>query len=184
MTQADIDNPDGYDALFASHADGDCVNIGVFFIRASAKTAVWFSQFVAWYHDNPFEVDQRGLHVFLGLPAKEIRVAYPPNDLITVRAGILDDVNEIVIGDVGWFGKMWNIQIFHWCHRPIELKERELRLAYDAGDVAHAHDLPLQAALSTAFRARIGSPWEKFLDFRGTIDDYQKDAVLVREPCW
>lgn len=27
------------------------------------------SRFLAWYHDHPFEIDQRGLHVFLGLPA-------------------------------------------------------------------------------------------------------------------
>eukprot|EP00403_Amphidinium_massartii_P040900 CAMPEP_0178441030 /NCGR_PEP_ID=MMETSP0689_2-20121128/37219_1 /TAXON_ID=160604 /ORGANISM="Amphidinium massartii, Strain CS-259" /LENGTH=558 /DNA_ID=CAMNT_0020064093 /DNA_START=46 /DNA_END=1719 /DNA_ORIENTATION=- len=50
---------EGLDALFARHADADCVNIGVFFIRASDRTALWMSQFMAWYHDNCFEIDQR-----------------------------------------------------------------------------------------------------------------------------
>merc|ERR1711920_568162 len=90
---------EGLEALFASHADADCINIGVFYIRSTPNTAVWLSQFLAWYHDHPYEVDQRGLHVFLRLPAETLRVAYPPKDLVHVRAGILDDINEVVIGD-------------------------------------------------------------------------------------
>eukprot|EP00928_Gymnodinium_smaydae_P034368 TRINITY_DN24372_c0_g1_i1.p1 TRINITY_DN24372_c0_g1~~TRINITY_DN24372_c0_g1_i1.p1 ORF type:complete len:687 (-),score=118.37 TRINITY_DN24372_c0_g1_i1:167-2227(-) len=175
---------EGYDALFASHADGDCINIGVFYLRASGDTAVWFSQFVAWYHDHPFEVDQRGLHVFLGLPAQQLRIAYPPPDLVKIRGGILDDVNEVVIGDVGWYGNMSRMLIFHWCHRPIEQKEDELRTAYDAGDAASTHGLSLAAAVTTAIRARPGSNWARVLDFRAVLESYQKDSVPIREACW
>jgi hypothetical protein len=27
-------------------------------------------RFLTWYHDHPFEIDQRGLHIFLALPAQ------------------------------------------------------------------------------------------------------------------
>merc|ERR1712072_1240040 len=68
------------DALFAQHATGDCVNIGVFYLRASAQLAVWFSYYIAWYYEHPYEIDQRGLNVFLRRPS-ELRVSYPPKNL-------------------------------------------------------------------------------------------------------
>merc|ERR1719221_2376801 len=94
------------EALFARHADADCINIGVFFLRAGARMAIWLSQFLAWYHDHPFEIDQRGLHVFLRLPSEKLRVAYTPEDLVHIHGGVLDDVNEVVIGDLGWVGEL------------------------------------------------------------------------------
>merc|ERR1719436_1365519 len=153
------------EALFARHADADCINIGVFYLRATARTAVWMSQFVAWYHDHPFEIDQRGLHVFLGLPSKQIRVAYPPEDIVELRAAVLDDVNEIVIGDIGWHGELSRLLIFHWCHRPLWQKEEEINTAYDAADAAHAHGLAVAVAVTVAYQSLDRSPWMQVLKF-------------------
>jgi len=175
---------ENWDALFASHADADCVNIGVFFLRAGARTAVWLSQFLAWYHDHPFEIDQRGLHVFLRLPSKQIQVAYPPEDLVELRAAILDDVNEIVIGDVGWHGELSRLLIFHWCHRPLWQKEEEINAAYDAADAAHAHGLSLAVGISVAYQSLYSGPWMRVLKLRAIFERYRKSRPPTREPCW
>lgn len=176
-----------YDAMFASHADADCINIGVFFVRAGPETSVWFSQFIAWYHDHPFEIDQRGLHVFARLPAEKLSIAYPPPDLVHIRAGKLDDVNEIVIGDVGWHGDLPKMLIFHWCHRPLEQKEAELAAAYDAADAVEDYGVPLSVALASAGEATgLGStsPWFKVVSLRAIFEAYLRDSPPERTPCW
>eukprot|EP00932_Pfiesteria_piscicida_P021560 SRR837773.8342.p1 GENE.SRR837773.8342~~SRR837773.8342.p1 ORF type:complete len:225 (-),score=27.40 SRR837773.8342:99-698(-) len=172
------------EALFARHADADCVNIGVFYLRATAQTSVWMSQFLAWYHDHPFEIDQRGLHVFLGIPAEQLSIAYKPHDLVKVRSGILEDVNEIVIGDVGWAGHLSGMLIFHWCHRPIELKERELNAAYDAGDALEAYNVPLALAVNAVSASWPGTGWDKVNVFRMILEAYQKSDPPERTSCW
>lgn len=110
---------DRLDVLFASHGDGDCINIGVFFIRATRRSAIWFSQFLQWYHDHQYEIDQRGLDVLMGSPRRQsfsdLGVSYPPHDLVQIRASALDDVNDVVIGFIGWAGKVSRMVIFHWC---------------------------------------------------------------------
>ncbi|CAK0875648.1 unnamed protein product, partial [Prorocentrum cordatum] len=119
-----LSQAEGFDALFSRHADGDCVNIGVFYLRSTPETAVWLSQFLAWYHDHPFEIDQRGLQVFLRLPSERVQIAYPPADLVGIRAGVLDDVNEFVIGVSGWHGAHERLLILHWCEKPIWSRRR------------------------------------------------------------
>lgn len=197
----------GWDALFARHGDGDCVNIGVFYLKANARTAVWMSQFLAWYHDHPFEIDQRGLHVFLSLPAEALKVAYVPEDLVEIRGSVLEDLNEVVIGDVGWVGDLPRMLIFHWCHRPLGLKVSEINLAYDAADALVDHDLPLSVALSVASGAVPGGRWAKVLAAKFMLEScsapvspwphccreaskclgrrgYQLQHPPVRSPCW
>lgn len=34
--------------IFSSNGDGDCVNIGLFYIRSTLRTTLWFSQFLEW----------------------------------------------------------------------------------------------------------------------------------------
>ncbi|CAK0835828.1 unnamed protein product [Prorocentrum cordatum] len=188
---------EGLDAVFARHADADCINIGVFFIRSTPKT-VWLSQFLAWYHDHPFEIDQRGLHVFLGLPSERMQIAYPPADLVAVRGGVLDDVNEVVIGTVGWYGSHASLLIMHWCQRPIEQKEEEIWAAYDAADAADEHGMALAPALAAASPARSGhgctidtvhcavqsTSWAKVQNLRAILDSYRRTAPPMRSPCW
>eukprot|EP00927_Polykrikos_kofoidii_P036128 TRINITY_DN30533_c0_g2_i1.p1 TRINITY_DN30533_c0_g2~~TRINITY_DN30533_c0_g2_i1.p1 ORF type:complete len:695 (+),score=98.16 TRINITY_DN30533_c0_g2_i1:133-2217(+) len=179
-----LEQAEGYDALFATHATADCINIGVFFIRASGRTAIWFSQFVTWYHDHPFEIDQRGIHAFSGLPSMQMAVAHEPEDLVSIRSAALNDINEFVIHDVGWYGDLESILVSHWCHRPIEEKEVEIRKAYAAADVATAHGISLAAALAAAKEAQPGSPWFKIVEFRRILESYRVDKPFKRVACW
>ncbi|CAK9012271.1 Nucleotid_trans domain-containing protein [Durusdinium trenchii] len=174
----------GWDALFARHGDGDCVNIGVFYLKANGRTAVWMSQFLAWYHDHPFEIDQRGLHIFLGLPSMQLEVAHIPKDLVRIRGSVLEDWNEVVIGDIGWVGSFPMMQIFHWCHRPLELKVHEMNLAYDAADVLEDHELPLSLALSVGSGAVPDSPWARVVAVKFVFESYQLKEAPGRRACW
>ncbi|CAE7220896.1 unnamed protein product [Symbiodinium sp. CCMP2592] len=175
---------EGWDALFARHGDADCVNIGVFYLRASGRTALWMSQFIAWYHDHPFEIDQRGLHVFLGLPTQRMKVAFLPEDLVQIRGSVLEDRNEVVIGDIGWAGLLPRMLIFHWCHRPIELKEKEINIAYDAHEALLDHNLPVSLAVSVMAGAMPRTPWAYAFKFRVVLDQYIKKLSDEREACW
>lgn len=175
---------EGLDALFAGHGDADCINIGVFFLKAGGRTSVWMSQYLTWYHDHPFEIDQRGLHVFLRLPAAQLRVAYVPEDLVEVRGGIIDDVNEIVIGASGWHGRIDHLFVFHWCSRPLYEKEVELNDAYDAADALESFNFPLPLALATASSSPLGFPWAKVLQLRAVLESYYKHVLLERSTCW
>ena len=183
-TRRILSSAEGWDALFARHGDADCVNIGVFYLRASGRTAVWMSQFMAWYHDHPFEIDQRGLHVFLGLHAQNIRIAYLPEDLVEIRGSVLEDRNEVVIGDIGWEGTLPKMLIFHWCHRPIELKERELNAAYDASEQLEPHNMPVALALSVMSGAVARTSWALAFRLRVILDQYQAEMEEERKPCW
>ncbi len=49
------------DVIFANHVDGNCINIGTFYIRPTPTTLKWFHHFLEWYYRHPYEVDQRGL---------------------------------------------------------------------------------------------------------------------------
>ena len=173
-----------WDALFARHGDADCINIGVFFLKASARTALWMSQFLAWYHDHPYEIDQRGLHLFLRLPTENMKISYLPKDLLHIRGSVLNDTNEVVIGRVGWDGTISRMLIFHWCHEPIEVKEGELNAAYAASERLAPHNFPVSLALSVVSGAELSeTPMEPVARFRTILDAYQ-GQLPQREPCW
>ena len=183
-TQRIFSSAADWDAVFARHADADCINIGVFYLRASGTLALWMSQFMAWYHDHPFEIDQRGLHIFLGLPAENMKISYSPKDLVRIRGTVLDDTNEVVIGRVRWMGALPKMLIFHWCHEPIETKEGELNAAYDASDSLEPHNLPVSLALAVVSNANSGTPWAPVLKLRHIFDAYRTEAPILRTPCW
>ncbi|CAE8606077.1 unnamed protein product, partial [Polarella glacialis] len=89
---------EGLDTIWSTHGDGDCVNIGVFYIRSTWRTTIWFSQFLDWYHDHQYEIDQRGLDVLLGSPRRipegQLDISFPPTQLQKVKVGVLDDFNK------------------------------------------------------------------------------------------
>eukprot|EP00438_Fugacium_kawagutii_P031667 Skav232896 [mRNA] locus=scaffold1477:50884:52746:- [translate_table: standard] len=99
------------------------------------------SQFLVWYHDHPFEIDQRGLHVFLGLPAQAVKVANVPDDLVVLLGG--SGSAEVVIGSIGWVGSLNQMLVFHWCHVQLKMKVHEMTFAYKAADALEDHELPL-----------------------------------------
>ena len=42
--------------IFSSHGGAGCIIIGVFYLKATPRTTVWFSQFLSWYHDHQYEI--------------------------------------------------------------------------------------------------------------------------------
>lgn len=183
---------DRLDALFASHADGDCINIGLFHLRATGRGAVWFSQFLQWYHDHQYEIDQRGLDVLLGSPRRQpfsdLGVSYPPRSLAPIRAGALDDVNDVVIGYIGWSGEVARMAVFHWCNLPLERKWKEIAIVYDAAEAIEGL-VPIYVALgAVSSRAHLPSgPWAQVHEAWKVFDAYRLPAPPERTPetrCW
>jgi len=181
-----------WEALFASHADGDCINIGLFLLRATVRTATWFSQFLQWYHDHQYEIDQRGLDVLLGSPRRQsfsdLGVSYPPKNLVRVRAGALDDTNEVVIGFIGWSGDVGDLGVFHWCNLPLKRKWQEIAVVYDAAEAIEGL-VPFSVALATvSSRTPAASgPWSLVLAARRVLNTYHLAAPPERLPssrCW
>lgn len=180
-----LEQAEGLDAVFASHAGGDCINIGTFFLRARS-TAVWLSQFLAWYHDYPFEIDQRGLHIFAGFNASTLQIAFAPPDVVKIRAGMLEDTNEFVTAYHGWHGEVLKLLTFHWSQQPLQQKEREIHEAYDAADAVEAHGVPLHLALGTIRSSATSgdSPWLKVLHLRAALEVARRSEPPPRGSCW
>merc|ERR1712008_2812 len=55
----------GADVLMARHLDADCLNMGLLYVRASSSTAQWYSRYLEWLHQHPFEREQRGINALL-----------------------------------------------------------------------------------------------------------------------
>lgn len=153
------------EALFASHADGDCINIGLFYMHATRRSAAWFSVFLQWYHDHQYEIDQRGLDVFLGSPRRQpfsdLGISYPPQRL-PIRAGALEDSNQVVIGFIGWAGDIGQMLVFHWCNLPLERKWEELLIVYDAAEAIQEFvPFHIAIAVQSALSGRRDGPWAR-----------------------
>ncbi|CAJ1326927.1 unnamed protein product [Effrenium voratum] len=198
----------GQETIFASHGDGDCINIGVFYIKSTIRTTVWFSQFLEWYHEHQYEIDQRGLDVLAGSPLRipegELGVSFPPKDLPKVQVGVMEDENKVVIGFIGWYGHVSRMLVFHWCNSPLSEKWEELNVAYSAAEVIEEW-MPLSLALSVVstagFRVQPREPseewsvtekqevpgssaWRLVGKARRVLEAYRLPKPLVRLPCW
>ncbi|CAE7513428.1 mok12 [Symbiodinium sp. CCMP2592] len=197
-----------HETMFSGHGDGDCINIGVFYIKATFRMTEWFSRFLDWYHEHQYEIDQRGLDVMLGSPLQtpegELGVAFPPENLPKVRVGVMEDENEVVIGFIGWYGHVSRMLVFHWCNSPLKDKWEEINAVYDAAEAIEAW-MPLSLAMSAVstrhFRvlprepsepwsiaatgkSPLGGPvWRAIATARQVIEAYRLPKPLVRLPC-
>lgn len=100
------------DVLMTRHLDADCLNMGLLYVRASSRTAEWYSRYLAWLHQHPFEREQRGANALLGFTKQS--VSFPPKGLPEVRAASLDDANEFASSRGGWLGDWSKLHFFHW----------------------------------------------------------------------
>lgn len=197
------------EAIFASHGDGDCINIGVFYIKSTIRTTVWFSRFLEWYHEHQYEIDQRGLDVLLGSPLRipegELGVSFAPKDLPKVRVGVMEDGNKVVIGWIGWYGHISRMQVFHWCNSPLDEKWEELDTVYKAAEAIQDW-MPLHLALSVVSTADFqvlpreasetwtvadtgkavpgSAVWRQVGRARRVFEAYRLHKPLERLPCW
>uniref|UniRef100_A0A7S0ZWC4 Nucleotide-diphospho-sugar transferase domain-containing protein n=1 Tax=Noctiluca scintillans TaxID=2966 RepID=A0A7S0ZWC4_NOCSC len=180
----------GFEAIFSSHGDADCINIGVFYLRVTPRTSVWFSQFLSWYHDHQYEIDQRGLDVFLGSPGRfeksTLDVSFKPVDMVHIRGGVLESMNEFAIASVGWYGDLQRLVLFHWCNVELSVKWAELAQLYDASEALEG-GLPLHLAIAVVNAAQTDfntSSWSLVSRGRQLFDRYQLSELPEREACW
>lgn len=112
-----IAEQEGADVLMARHLDAECMNMGFLYVRASAKTAEWYSRYLEWLHQHPYEREQRGANALLGFTNQ--RVSFSPKNMPQVRAASLDDLNEFSSSRGGWLGDWSKLIFFHWVN-PME----------------------------------------------------------------
>jgi len=182
---------DRLEALFASHGDGDCINIGLFYLRASSQSAKWFSVFLQHYHDYQYEIDQRVLDIFLGSPQRQpfsdLGISYPPSSFPPIRAGVLDDVNTVVIGFIGWAGHIGKMVAFHWCNLPLKRKWKEIAILYDAAETIEGI-IPFDVAITAADTR--GPPrqgfWPQLQEARRVLESYHVPLLerTSESKCW
>ncbi|CAK9026421.1 unnamed protein product [Durusdinium trenchii] len=207
LSQARMKN---HETIFASHGDGDCINIGVFYIKSTIRTTMWFSQFLEWYYEHQYEIDQRGLDVLLGSPLRipdgVLGVSFPPKNLPKVRVGVMEDENKVVIGFIGWYGHISKMDVFHWCNSHLDEKWEELDAVYKAAEAVQDW-MPLSLALSVVSTldfqvlprepseewsvVNTGKPplpgssvWKQVGQARRVFEAYRLPKPLERLPCW
>lgn len=64
-----------------------------------------------------------------------------------MRSEVVDDENRVVIGSIGWYGHIWRMHVFHWCHSPLDEKWEELDTVYNAAEGVEDW-MPLALAIS------------------------------------
>eukprot|EP00927_Polykrikos_kofoidii_P000250 TRINITY_DN10100_c0_g1_i3.p1 TRINITY_DN10100_c0_g1~~TRINITY_DN10100_c0_g1_i3.p1 ORF type:complete len:844 (-),score=94.56 TRINITY_DN10100_c0_g1_i3:27-2513(-) len=100
------------DVLMVRHLDADCVNMGLLYIRASGRTAEWYRRYLGWFHQHPYEREQRGANALLGFTNQKI--SFKPRNMPYVNAALLDDNNAFVSSRGGWLGNWSQLLFFHW----------------------------------------------------------------------
>jgi len=182
----EIAEAENADILMTRHLDADCLNMGLIYIRASARTAEWYSRYLQWLHQHPFEREQRGMNALLGFTKQ--RVSFPPKSLPPVKAAALDDGNEFASSRGGWLGDWGRLRFFHWVN-PVEtltnwgdIKVADLEGLYKAGQ-HHSTDLRhFGGSLAAALGAAGGG---SFLEpVRSIMDSMKAPAPPERKACW
>lgn len=177
---------EGADILMTRHLDADCLNMGLLYIRASARTAEWYSRYLQWLHQHPFEREQRGANALLGFTQQT--VSFAPKGMPSVRSLALDDWNEFASSRGGWLGDWSKLHFFHWVNPATtltnwgEIKILDLLTLYEGG-LHHSTNLPafgfsLAAALQAAQAGNFLFP------LREVMQALQVDSPPERLTCW
>eukprot|EP00405_Crypthecodinium_cohnii_P033688 CAMPEP_0206526916 /NCGR_PEP_ID=MMETSP0325_2-20121206/1026_1 /ASSEMBLY_ACC=CAM_ASM_000347 /TAXON_ID=2866 /ORGANISM="Crypthecodinium cohnii, Strain Seligo" /LENGTH=779 /DNA_ID=CAMNT_0054022203 /DNA_START=103 /DNA_END=2439 /DNA_ORIENTATION=- len=107
------------DVMMTRHLDADCFNMGLLYIRASSRSAEWYSKYLEWLHLHPYEREQRGVNFLLGFTNQ--KVSFAPKDMPKLKVGVLDDENEFASSRGGWLGNWTKIRFFHWVNLAAEV---------------------------------------------------------------
>merc|ERR1711879_267444 len=136
------------------HLDADCLNMGLLYVRASGRTAEWYSKYLAWLHLHPFEREQRGANSLLRFTKQ--RVSFPPKNLPPVKAVALDDSNEFSSSRGGWLGDWKRLYFFHWVNPVMtytqwgDIKVADLKALYEVALLPSTDILTTQSSLARA----------------------------------
>jgi len=174
------------DILMTRHLDADCLNMGLIYVRASSRTAEWYSRYLEWLHQHPFEREQRGANAFLGFTGQ--RVSFMPKALPRVKALALDDANEFVSSRGGWLGNWDKLIFFHWVNpvqthtRWADIKILDLRGLYEAA--LHQSTDILAAGGSLARLLASAEPGTLLGPAREMLETMRVPVLPPRQDCW
>mmetsp|Transcript_105103 Transcript_105103/g.172759 ORF Transcript_105103/g.172759 Transcript_105103/m.172759 type:complete len:262 (-) Transcript_105103:20-805(-) len=174
------------DVLMTRHLDADCLNMGLIYIQASSRTAKWYSLYLQWLHQHPFEREQRGANALLGFTKQ--RVSFAPKDLPSVNGVSLDDLNEFASSRGGWLGDWEKLVFFHWVNpsrTPAtwgDIKIADLRALYEAA----LHSTTDVLAAGGSFARMIARADQQSL--LGPVREFMESMTVpeapVRQECW
>lgn len=176
----------GADVLMTRHLDADCLNMGLLYLRASARTAEWYSRYLDWLHQHPYEREQRGANTLLGFTKQ--KVSFRPRDLPQVKTVALDDFNEFASSRGGWLGDWSKLIFFHWVN-PMQthMHWRDIKIS----DLQALYDGALHPAVDIwnagGSFASLLQTTDKFGMFKGLRDMMESMAVKEappRQKCW
>lgn len=176
------------DLLMTRHLDADCLNMGLIYIRASSRTAKWYSKYLEWFHQHLFEREQRGMNALLGFTKQ--KVAFPPKDLPPLKAVALDDKNEFSCSRGGWLGAWDELIYFHWVN-PVrtvqhwaEIKVADIRGLYEVA-LHPTVDIYAPDAKGSLARLMSRAGADSLLAPARTMMETMKvESAPVRETCW
>jgi len=177
---------EGADVLMTRHLDADCLNMGLIYIRASSRSAKWYSLYLDWLHQHPFEREQRGANAMFGFTGQ--KVSFMPKGMPKLKAVSLDDANEFASSRGGWLGDWSKLRFFHWVNPASthvnwsEIKVSDLKALYEA---ALHHSTDLSAAGHSLARILGAATADDFLrPVRDLMDSMVVPEAPVRQPCW
>lgn len=171
--------------LMTRHLDADCLNMGLLYIRASSKTAEWYSRYLDWLHQHPYEREQRGANALLRFTGQ--KVSFPPV-LPVVKPYALDDHNEFSSSRGGWLGNFSALRFFHWVNPATtmtnwgDVKYTDLKALYE-GALHHATELgKFQGSFARALAE--ATPDQFLWPIREMLESLTVDSPPERQECW
>lgn len=181
-----IAEQEGADVLMARHLDAECMNMGFLYVRASAQTAEWYSRYLEWLHQHPYEREQRGANALLGFTNQ--RVSFSPKNMPPVRAASLDDWNEFASSRGGWLGDWGKLIFFHWVN-PMQTHTHWSQIKVD--DLKALMELALHpttdVSIASGSLARLlgeAQPGSLLFPVKEMMMSMQTDSPPFRAQCW
>jgi len=176
----------GADVLMTRHLDADCLNMGLLYLRASARTAEWYSRYLDWLHQHPYEREQRGANALLGFTRQ--KVSFKPKDMPQVKTVALDDLNEFASSRGGWLGDWSKLIFFHWVN-PMEthmhwhdIKVSDLQALYD-GALHPVVDVWASGGSFAAVLQKAGK-FDMLKGLRDMMESMAVETAPTRQKCW
>jgi len=177
------------DVMMTRHLDADCFNMGLLYIRSSSQSAEWYSRYLEWLHQHPYEREQRGVNSLLGFTDQAI--SFPPKNMPKLKIGVLDDHNEFSSSRGGWLGDWSKLRFFHWVN-PVntvthwsEIKFTDIEAMYDCalhhstfGELARQGPAAFPRIVANADATSLWAP------IRDLMNSLTVKAAPTRQVCW
>ena len=113
-------------------------------------------------------------------------MSFKPVDMVHIRGGALESINEFAIASIGWYGDLGRLVLFRWCNIELSVKWAELAELFGASESLQ-DGLPLHLAIAVVNTAQTDfntSSWSLVSRARQLFDRYQLSELPEREACW